>query len=142
MQRIEWTTLLFFASMFITMECAARLGLIAWIGQQTESLILCVDDQNAQLAVAIIIVLWVKFGIARSSSFQGHKCKYSKISAFTSSVVDSVPVTAMMIKIVVALAQNEHLALPIQPLVWALAFGPTMGGMCPPITFEKIPISI
>lgn len=51
-----------------------------------------------------------------------------QISALTSSVVDSVPVTAMMIKIVVNLAQNKQLALPIQPLVWALAFGPTMGG--------------
>lgn len=61
MQRIEWTTLLFFASMFITMECLARLGLISWIGQQTESLILCVDDRNAQLAMAILMVLWVRF---------------------------------------------------------------------------------
>lgn len=43
-------------------------------------------------------------------------------------MVDSVPVTAMMIKVVAALAQNEKLALPVQPLVWALAFGPTMGG--------------
>lgn len=42
--------------------------------------------------------------------------------------MDSVPVTAMMIKVVAALAQNEKLALPVQPLVWALAFGPTMGG--------------
>lgn len=58
MQRIEWTTLMFFGSMFITMECLARLGLITWIGQQTENLILCAN-RDAQLAVAILIILWV-----------------------------------------------------------------------------------
>lgn len=42
--------------------------------------------------------------------------------------MDSVPVTAMMIKVVADLGQNSNLALPVQPLVWALAFGPTMGG--------------
>lgn len=50
------------------------------------------------------------------------------MSAFTSSVVDSIPVTAMMVKIIVSLAENEMLRLPIQPLVWALAYGPTLGG--------------
>lgn len=64
LERIEWTTLLFFASMFITMECLARLGLIAWIGKQTETLILCVENRDAQLAMAIVIVLWVRFDMA------------------------------------------------------------------------------
>lgn len=60
MQRIEWTTLIFFSSMFITMECLARLGLIQWIGKQAETIILCVD-KDARLAVAIVIVLWVRY---------------------------------------------------------------------------------
>lgn len=34
----------------------------------------------------------------------------------------------MMVKIIVSLANNEMLHLPIQPLVWALAYGPTLGG--------------
>lgn len=34
----------------------------------------------------------------------------------------------MMVKIIVSLANNELLHLPIQPLVWALAYGPTLGG--------------
>jgi P protein len=34
----------------------------------------------------------------------------------------------MMVKVVVALTQNTALALPLQPLVWALAFGPCLGG--------------
>lgn len=58
LQQVEWVTLLFFGAMFITMECLARLGLIKWIGKQTEGLILLVDEQM-RLALAIIIILWV-----------------------------------------------------------------------------------
>lgn len=54
--------------------------------------------------------------------------KKKKISALTSSVVDSIPVTAMMVKIVVSLAENSNLNLPVQPMAFALAFGPTLGG--------------
>lgn len=49
---------MFFGAMFITMECLARMGLIKWIGTQTESLILLVDEKS-RLALAIIIILWV-----------------------------------------------------------------------------------
>lgn len=34
----------------------------------------------------------------------------------------------MMVKIVVSLAENKALNLPVQPMAFALAFGPTMGG--------------
>lgn len=34
----------------------------------------------------------------------------------------------MMIKIVISLSENEDLGLPMQPLVWALAFGACLGG--------------
>ncbi|XP_055326163.1 P protein-like [Sitodiplosis mosellana] len=107
LQRVEWITLMFFGAMFITMECLARLGLIKWISKQTEELILLVDE-DYRLALAIFIVLWV--------------------SALTSSVVDSIPVTAMMVKIVVSLAENQALNLPVQPMAYALAFGSTFGG--------------
>lgn len=53
---------------------------------------------------------------------------FQKVSALTSSVVDSIPVTAMMVKVVVALAENATLSLPVQPMAHALAFGPTLGG--------------
>jgi P protein len=107
LSRVEWPTLLFFAAMFVLMEAVARLGLITWVGRITETLILSVSEKY-QLAVAIIIILWV--------------------SAITSAFVDSIPVTAMMVKVVVALTQNSALGLPLQPLVWALAFGPCLGG--------------
>ena len=107
MARVEWSTLLFFASLFVLMEALSRLGLIAWIGKQTERIILSVNEES-RLAVAILLLLWV--------------------STFASAFVDNVPLSTMMIRIVINLAQNRELRLPLQPLVWALAFGGCMGG--------------
>lgn len=41
----------------------------------------------------------------------------------------------MMVKVVVSLAENEDLNLPVQPLVWAVAFGPCLGGKLALIRF-------
>lgn len=41
--------------------------------------------------------------------------------------MDSTPVTAMMVKVLDSFAQNQDLNLPIKPIVFALAFGPTLG---------------
>lgn len=42
--------------------------------------------------------------------------------------MDSVAVASMMIRVVVSLAENQSLGLPLQPLVWALVFGTSLGG--------------
>ncbi|XP_063700108.1 P protein isoform X2 [Culicoides brevitarsis] len=105
--RVEWSTLLFFAALFVLMECLAELGLIDFIGKQTENVILSVGKES-RLAVAILLILWV--------------------SAIASAFVDNIPLTTMMIKIAISLAENEALELPLQPLVWALAFGACLGG--------------
>lgn len=93
LHRVEWPTLLFFAAMFVLMEAVERMGLIAWIGSGTESLIKGVS-KDYRLAVAVTIILWV--------------------SALTSAFVESLPVTQMMVKIVISLAANPKLGLPLQ----------------------------
>ena len=93
---------------FGLLQALSRLGLIDYIGHQTEQVILAVDRDN-RLTVAIILILWV--------------------SALASSFVDNIPLTTMMVRIVVSLNQNEQLELPLQPLVWALALGACLGGM-------------
>lgn len=105
--RIEWSTLLFFASLFILMEALARLGLIEWIGLQTQNVIMSVGPES-RLAVAIILILWV--------------------SAFVSAFVDNLPLTTMMIRIATNLSENRELNLPLQALVWSLSFGACLGG--------------
>ncbi|XP_044738075.1 P protein [Chrysoperla carnea] len=105
--RVEWSTLLFFASLFILMEALSKLGFIDWIGEQTQSVILAVDKEN-QLAVAILLILWV--------------------SAAASAFVDNIPLTTMMVRIAISLNDNRDLNLPLQPLIWALSFGACLGG--------------
>ncbi|KAL0858846.1 hypothetical protein ABMA27_011299 [Loxostege sticticalis] len=107
LHRVEWSTLLFFAALFVLMEALSKLGLIQFIGGLTESLILKVDE-SARLAVAIILMLWV--------------------SGVTSAFVDNIPLTTMMVRIVTSLGSNPNLNLPMAPLVWALSFGACLGG--------------
>lgn len=59
LSKIEWSTLIFFASLFVLIEALSELGLIDWIGDQTESLIVAVDEKW-RLAVAILIIIWVR----------------------------------------------------------------------------------
>ncbi|KAM3955654.1 P protein-like [Aphomia sociella] len=105
--RVEWSTLLFFAALFVLMEVLTKLGLIAWIGRITESLILNVGEES-RLAVAIMLVLWV--------------------SGIASAFVDNIPLTTMMVRVTVALANPKGLGLPLAPLAWALSFGACLGG--------------
>lgn len=80
---------------------------MAWIGKKTELVIMSVSEES-RLAVAILLLLWV--------------------SAIAGAFVDNVPLTTMMVRIATGLAKNQELRLPLQPLVWALAFGACMGG--------------
>ena len=88
-------------------QALARLGLISWIGNLTEKVVLSVGE-DSRLAVAILLILWV--------------------SAIASAFVDNVPLATMMVRIATDLSHNQTLNLPLQPLIWALAFGACMGG--------------
>ncbi|ODN03825.1 P protein [Orchesella cincta] len=103
--RVEWSTLIFFSALFIVMESVSKLGLLDWIGNQTEEVILHVNPESRTI-VAILIILWV--------------------SGIASAFIDNIPFTTMMIQIVTKLATS--LQLPLNPLVWALAFGTCLGG--------------
>ncbi|EDW88426.1 P protein [Drosophila yakuba] len=107
MHRVEWTTLLFFAAMFVMMECVERLGIFSCISELTEHVILSVGKSH-RLAMAIFMILWM--------------------SALASSILDSIPVAAIMVKLVTSLVAKPSLGLPLQPLVWALTLGASMGG--------------
>ncbi|KAJ0182972.1 hypothetical protein K1T71_000948 [Dendrolimus kikuchii] len=107
LHRVEWSTLLFFAALFVLMEALSKLGLIEFIGGLTESIILQVDE-SARLAVAILLMLWV--------------------SGLTSAFVDNIPLTTMMVRVVTSLGSNPDLNLPMTPLIWALSFGACLGG--------------
>lgn len=113
--RVEWSTLLFFTALFILMEALSVLGLIEWIGTQTENFILGIGEAH-RLTAAILIILWV--------------------SAITSAFVDNIPLTSMMLKVTISLAEKKALNLPLQPLIWALALGVCMGGVYTVLTIN------
>ena len=105
--RVEWSTLIFFATLFVVMEALDELGLLKFIGSLVESLVTAVAPEY-QLAVAICVVLWV--------------------SGLASAFVDNIPFTAMMIPVIKGLGESSGNNLPLQPLVWALSLGACLGG--------------
>ncbi|XP_047513220.1 P protein-like [Pieris napi] len=107
LHRVEWSTLLFFAALFVLMEALSKLGLILYIGGLMEQVILKVDE-SSRLAVALILIIWVS----------------GTISAF----VDNIPLTTMMVRVVVSIGTNPKLNLPMAPLIWALLYGACLGG--------------
>lgn len=111
MNRIEWSTLVFFFALFIVMEVMAKLGLIRFIGNQITSLIDLIPPGNLRSIVAITIVLWA--------------------SGIASAFIDNVPFTSMMIKVLgtmIIQSRSEFGTSGTQPLVFALAFGACFGG--------------
>lgn len=127
--RVEWSTLLFFAALFILMEALTELGLIEWIGNMTEGIILGVGEDR-RLMVAILIILWVSLKNRAVKLTLKNSIISRQVSAVASAFVDNIPLTTMMVKITISLAQNSTLNLPLQPLVWALALGACLGGEC------------
>lgn len=107
MDHIEWSTLLFFAGLFVLVECVSELGLIDFIGEWTISLITQVSSAY-RLMASILLVLW--------------------ISAIFSTFVDNIPIVSMMLKLAIKLGQTDDLRLPLLPLIWALSFGVCFGG--------------
>ena len=105
--RVEWSTLVFFATLFVIMEALNRLNLLAFIGGGVEAVIESVPPRW-QLTVSIALILWV--------------------SGIASAFIDNIPFTTMMIPVVVGLSESKDVDLPLQPLVWSLALGACLGG--------------
>ncbi|KAH8376955.1 hypothetical protein KR093_002359 [Drosophila rubida] len=107
LSRVEWDTLIFFAALFILTEALVEIGLIDTVSNLVIDYVVSVD-KGSQLLVSIMLVLW--------------------ISAIGAAFIGNIPITTMMLKITIRLGNNERLNLPMQPLVWAMAFGACFGG--------------
>ena len=113
LHHVEWTTLLFFAGLFVLVHSLQYMGVIEFIGIYVEKAIEFFGDdvteggRTVRLAAAILIVLWV--------------------SAIASAFIDNIPYTATMIPIVLQISYSLGDYL-LTPLIWALAFGACLGG--------------
>lgn len=107
LEKVEWATLLFFATLFVMMEGLGMLGIIDALGSFIISIIEIPGSPFLQLVCAITLIIW--------------------LSSFMSAFIDSIPYTTAMIPMVISLTRDP-LNLPMKPLVFALAFGTGLGG--------------
>jgi Na+/H+ antiporter NhaD/arsenite permease-like protein len=96
--QVEWTTLMFFVGLFITVEALVRVGIIDAIAASFLQL------THGNLSVTTFFILW--------------------FSALASGIIDNIPYTATMIPVIQDLAQ----VIRVEPLWWALALGADLGG--------------
>jgi Na+/H+ antiporter NhaD/arsenite permease-like protein len=109
LEEVEWTTLLFFAGLFVLVHSLQYMGVISFIGEYVQKAIVAFpqgEDGLVRLTAAILIILWV--------------------SAIASAFIDNIPYTATMIPIVLQISDGANVDLA--PLIWALAFGACLGG--------------
>ena len=105
LEKVEWTTLIFFAGLFVLIHSLQHLGVIEWIGQQVIAAIISFEE-SSRLVAALVILLWV--------------------SAIASAFIDNIPYTITMVPVVLQI--SYELNLDLGPMIWALAFGACLGG--------------
>ncbi len=105
LEEVEWTTLIFFAGLFVLIHSLQHLGVIEWIGDRVTDAISSFSE-DYRLVAALVIILWV--------------------SGIASAFIDNIPYTITMIPVVLQISTD--LGLELSPLIWALAFGACLGG--------------
>jgi Na+/H+ antiporter NhaD/arsenite permease-like protein len=104
---VDWSTLIFFAGLFIIISGTEQAGLIDIMSNAT------LNVTGGDPLTTFFMIIWT--------------------SAFASAIVDNIPFTATMIPLIDDISQNETLAaafggLMINPLWWALSLGAGLGG--------------
>jgi Na+/H+ antiporter NhaD/arsenite permease-like protein len=99
-EEVEWSTLLFFAGLFILVGTLEEYGVLEWIAHN----VFLKAGENPY--VITLLVLWV--------------------SGIASGFLDNIPFTITMIPIVQLL--SESVSVPANILWWALALGACFGG--------------
>ena len=100
LEEIEWSTLLFFAGLFILVGVLEEEGVIEWIAR---NVFLRIGDNPY---VVVLVVLWV--------------------SGIASGFLDNIPFTITMIPIVRLILESNP--IPNNILWWALSLGACLGG--------------
>ena len=106
LHEVDWSTLIFFACLFITINIGREAGMIDVLAKTALSI--TAGDPWA----SFFVITWV--------------------SAIASSFVDNIPFAATMIPLIEVLNQNPSIAAEfsnmISPLWWALSLGAGLGG--------------
>jgi Na+/H+ antiporter NhaD/arsenite permease-like protein len=100
LERVEWSTLLFFGSLFVVVGGLIETGVLAALAAAISSFV------GGNLLLAILTITWV--------------------SAFGSSVIDNIPLAVTMLPLIQGIAAGTGLS--VLPFVWSLSLGTCMGG--------------
>jgi Na+/H+ antiporter NhaD/arsenite permease-like protein len=101
MTKVEWSVLLFFASLFVLVGGVDASGLLDLVGSHLAEF----ASEPGHLLATALLLMWV--------------------AALLSAIIDNIPFTVTMIPIVAALEQQ---GVNVMPLWWALALGVGLGG--------------
>ena len=96
---VEWTTIGFFAGLFIVVGGMAETGVIQMMAQWL------IDLTSGDLMLSLIILVWA--------------------SAIISSILDNIPLVATLIPIITTMGAS---GIDIEPLWWAISLGACLGG--------------
>ncbi len=99
LHNVEWTTLVFFAGLFIIVGALSETGVIDIVANWL------VDVTNGNVFVTMIVLLFA--------------------SALVSSFLDNIPFVATMIPVLLAMGAT---GMDITPLWWAVSLGACLGG--------------
>ena len=99
LQEIEWPTLFFFVGLFMLVEAVVEVGIIDQVAAAM------LDITSGDATVTTLGLIW--------------------LSGIASAIVDNIPYTATMIRVVQGIGAA---GVEIQPLWWALALGACLGG--------------
>jgi P protein len=86
--KVEWSTLLFFAGLFIFMKSIEELGLLSFLANAISDLVKSIENVPDRLVIAILLLTFV--------------------SALVSSIIDNIPFTTAMIPIVIQLSEQAN----------------------------------
>ena len=96
---VEWTTLVFFAGLFIVVGALSEVGVIGMLAQAL------IDVTGGSTFIAMLVLLFA--------------------SAVISSFLDNIPFVATMIPILLSM---EATGMDVMPLWWAVSLGACLGG--------------
>ena len=96
---VEWTTILFFAGLFIVVGGLDETGVIGQLAK------LVIDMTKGHAIMTMMVLLWA--------------------SALLSSVLDNIPFVATLIPLVLALGES---GIDVTPLWWVISLGACLGG--------------
>jgi len=104
---VSWTTLLFFAGLFVIVSGIERAGVIEFLAGGA------IDITGGEMIPTVLLMVWM--------------------SAFASAFIDNIPYTATMIPLIDTVSLDPVFAEQIgrfatNPLWWALAIGAGLGG--------------